>query len=113
MGADGHKQVGSQDSDEAKMRVVNQMLGAVRGACEACVKQERDTRDSILAHIKQAKVKKAEGCGDVCAVIYGVVGGVFPHAPIPWGTFYFSRPMLSVARSMTMLISPCLLDNEL
>ncbi|CAM9267919.1 unnamed protein product, partial [Sphacelaria rigidula] len=27
-------EVGSQDSDEAKMRVVNQMLSAVRNACE-------------------------------------------------------------------------------
>lgn len=56
-----NKQVGSQDSDEAKMRVVNQMLSAVRSACESCVKQERETRDSIVAHINTAKVVTGAG----------------------------------------------------
>lgn len=48
--------MGSQDSVEAKMGVVNRMLAAVRGACEACVKEERDTRDRYLADINEAKV---------------------------------------------------------
>lgn len=44
------------------MRVVNQMIAAIRGACEACVKQERDTRDNIIAYIAEAKVSR-EGHG--------------------------------------------------
>lgn len=47
------------------MRVVNQMLSAVRGACEACVKQERDTRDNILANINEAKVSEDEGSANM------------------------------------------------
>lgn len=32
------------------------MLSAIREACEACVKQEKEERDGILASIEQAKV---------------------------------------------------------
>lgn len=50
-------QVGTHDAEEARARVVKEMLSAVKGACEACVKQEKEQRDAILAHIQQAKVR--------------------------------------------------------
>lgn len=50
-------QVGAHDAEEAKTRVVNEMLAAIKGACEACVRQEKEERDGILANIQQAKVR--------------------------------------------------------
>lgn len=50
-------QVGAHDADGARMRVVNEMLAGVKGACEACVRQEKEERDGILANIQQAKVR--------------------------------------------------------
>ncbi|CAM9879077.1 unnamed protein product [Pylaiella littoralis] len=48
-------EVGAHDAEEAKTRVVNEMLAAIKGACEACVRQEKEERDGILANIQQAK----------------------------------------------------------
>lgn len=50
-------QVGAHDAEGARTRVVNEVLSAVRGACEACVRQEKEERDTILANIQQAKVR--------------------------------------------------------
>ncbi|CAM9539709.1 unnamed protein product [Scytosiphon promiscuus] len=49
-------EVGTHDADGARMRVVNEMLAGVKTACEACVRQEKEERDGILANIQQAKV---------------------------------------------------------
>lgn len=50
-------QVGAHDTEGAKARVVNEILMAIKGACEACVRQEKEERDGILANIQQAKVR--------------------------------------------------------
>lgn len=49
-------QVGPHDAEEAKGRVVKEMLSAIKGACEACARQGKEERDGFRAQIQQAKV---------------------------------------------------------
>ncbi|CAM9666816.1 unnamed protein product [Discosporangium mesarthrocarpum] len=44
-------------SESAKIRVVDQLLGAVREACDASVLRERETRGGLVAHIEDAKAE--------------------------------------------------------
>ena len=37
--------------------MVKEILSAIKGACEACVRQEKEERDGIRAQIQQAKVR--------------------------------------------------------
>eukprot|EP00903_Cladosiphon_okamuranus_P007617 g7386.t1 len=48
-------EVGRHDAEEAKARVVTEVLSAIKGACEACVTQEKEERDAIRAQIQQHK----------------------------------------------------------
>eukprot|EP00752_Nemacystus_decipiens_P002985 g2769.t1 len=48
-------EVGAHDAEEAKARVVKEILSAIKGACDGCVRQEKEERDGIRAQIQQAK----------------------------------------------------------
>eukprot|EP00904_Undaria_pinnatifida_P004055 jgi/Undpi1/13650/HiC_scaffold_9.g03304.m1 len=53
-------QVGSQDAEEARMRVVGEVLTAVEMACDACVRQEKEGRDRYLSTIDNTKASILE-----------------------------------------------------
>lgn len=68
--------------------MVKEMLSAIKGACEACVRQEKEERDGIRAQIQQAKVRTpsvwhewAVRCGAVrCQETTSRVSFFFPVA---------------------------------
>ena len=48
--------MGSQDADKARLRVVDEVLTAVKMACDACVRQEKEHRDRCISTIETTKV---------------------------------------------------------
>ena len=56
--------MGSQDADKARLRVIDELLTAVKIACDACVRQEKEDRDRCILTIENTKV------GDRYMVIY-------------------------------------------
>lgn len=48
--------MGSQDADKARFRVVDELLAAVKLACDACVRQEKEDRDRCILTIENTKV---------------------------------------------------------
>lgn len=82
-------QVGAHDPEGVKTRVVNEMLSAIREACEACVRQEKEERDGFLASIEQTKVCLCPGPWSIHFVFppcRDLISGVGAYIPRTEGT---------------------------